>query len=526
MPNLDPVGGLLEGIFGSFAQNRATKWDQNARVNILNLLQAANEFGVTAAGSFNNFLRDKGLDNVTRSNLQLYGGDGSGGLFDDIISRLSDFSQFGGKNIYDDQLNPHTSQAVSDMRGAVGQRDPLMQYLQSIFSSGSALKSGETLRGRLDELANGMGADMGVLSDVGQEILGQRGETAYLKSLQDRSDRVMDSSGLTPELQDLIKTSFGLVQADGSNPVIDFLTSRGQKLASKDPLLDTDQAFAIARDSAARQSKSAAEKARSESYKRGGGPGTLVGSGVQTEALNDFFDQALEAQAAAGQNALVNQQGLGLQQQGLGFNAVGAGQSQATQRLLSAMGLIPQAAGVGVGREGTYGQLGLGGVNAGTQRLGTGAGLLGQFNSTKLQALSQLLGVDVAELGQMLGAGQLYNQGVEGNIGAQRSIGDLGLAGLGLNLNRANTGIQQQLGGMDRSQSLINSILGFNTSNTNTLADMGRSYLQYATSANSGLPGVFQGYQTTPVNWGTGAGSLADLLEGFTGGSGGASGGK
>ena len=515
IPGLDAGASLLSSIFGGFAQNRATKWDQNARVNILNLLQAANEFGVQGSMAFSDPLRDKALEALKRGELQLYGGDGASGLFGDIIQRLTDFAQNGGKNIYDDQLNPHTSQAVSDMRGAVGQRDPLMQYLQSIFSGGSPLKSGETLRGRLGELANGQGAEMGVLSDVGQEILGQRGETAYLKSLQDRSDRVMDQNGLTPELQDLIKTSFGMVQADGSNPTLDFLTSRGKSLASKDPLLNTDQAFAIARDASARQSKNAAEKARSEAYKRGGGPGTLVGSGVQTEALNDFFDQALEAQAAAGQRSLVEQQGLGLQQQGLGFNAVGAGSSQATQRLLSAMGLIPQAAGVGVGREGTYGQLGLGGVNAGTSRLGTGAGLLGNFNSTKLQALGQLLGVDTAELGSALNAGQLFNQGVEGNIGAQRSIGDLGLAGLGLNLNRANTGINQQMGGLDRSQSLINSILGYNTGQTNTMSDLGRAYLGYAGGANSGLPQVFQGHETKPVNWGAGAGSLADLLEGF-----------
>lgn len=286
----------------------------------------------------------------------------------------------------------------------------------------------------------------------------------------------------------------------GKNAASNYLLARGENLSANNPVLPTSTVYNIARDQSARDNLNAAKTAREQAFARSGVTGPTVAAGSTNSDLAPFMDSALQNVAQAGQNALVGQQGLGLQQLGQGLGAVSGAQGLQNQLLSLYGGNLTNLENAATGRLGAGGQLGLGaqseannvlgiGANTGTSaqallqslmglgantglgaqsmannNLGLGAGQLDTANSQQMQNLFSALGIG-AQGGQMQSANatqgaNLLNQGTNTQIGANSAMNPFlqtqmqNLFGAG-NQMQSTTGLQGSL-----NQNVINALLG------------------------------------------------------------------
>lgn len=98
------------------------------------------------------------------------------------------------------------------------------------------------------------------------------------------------------------------------DPQLAAMLAKGKDFFSKDPLLSMEEMISMARDQAGTAAAQRAEAAQRFARSRGGG-GAIVNSGTQNQAMVDFADQALQAEAAAMRDAALKRQELGLSQQ-------------------------------------------------------------------------------------------------------------------------------------------------------------------------------------------------------------------
>lgn len=105
------------------------------------------------------------------------------------------------------------------------------------------------------------------------------------------------------------------------------MLARGRELFSRESLIPMSQRISMARDEAANAIQGQAEAARRFALSRGGG-GPVLASGTANQLMMDWGDQMARAQAEAQRNAILDQQGLQLQQQMQG-GQVGIGAANA-----------------------------------------------------------------------------------------------------------------------------------------------------------------------------------------------------
>ena len=190
-----------------------------------------------------------------------------------------------------------------------------------------------------------------------------------------------------------------IIGQEGNTPLSQFFSSRGAQLAGTNPLLSTPEAAAIAGNQAATNFKAQQQQAMAQALARGGGPGSQTFGGAQAEGLADISGAGQQAVSSAFQNALLNQQGLGLQQQ-----------NQGTQ-----MGA-------------------LGGNLANTQ-LGIGGSLLNNASNTQGNLFNQILGGNLAGGQFGLGIGNALNSAQQGMFGQQAGVGQSGFGAQNSGLN-------------------------------------------------------------------------------------------
>ncbi len=397
----------------------------------------------------------------------------------------------GGQN-----LNPlFQSYANAAQKGLSG-TNPILDFAsngaQKIFGQGgqtgdtnagiSASKNLFANGGMTDPLNTLVGAGTGALSQNGLTPTGAQGETSALN--------VLNSGGRTPTTQGLQNTGLGLAQQPS--------------------LLPLDQVTSMARNEAGTAYQDNMEAARRQAISRGGGAASNVASGLQNQGLADYSDKGAQNQSDAVHKALIDQQGLQLQQAGLGAQMAQQGGALENSRLgtagstltglenvaanrfgtggsflssansganansnvgldsllgltglqsnreLGALGMAPGISNAGTNQAGTYGQLGLGSNAQNLQGLGLGNDM---FNSA---AQSQQAGINsqnnlIGTQGQYaLGAGQLANSGANdfSNILNQILGGNLNAAGQGL--NRTNSQFNSQNQGFSQQGNLLN----------------------------------------------------------------------
>lgn len=184
------------------------------------------------------------------------------------------------------------------INGIMGGTNPYMQLLSSGVGGNI-----NTLNGMLQPLMSGnIAADDPNISNL---IGGIAGRVGNLDALTAKSGALINSGGQT-----------------GNNSAI---SNIGLRLANQNPLMTPGQAAGFALDQASRQNANAAKTARTQALNRGGGAGSVAANGAANQDLADFAGQAAPNVASAMQNALLGQQGLGLQQQATGLNAAQGG---------------------------------------------------------------------------------------------------------------------------------------------------------------------------------------------------------
>ena len=230
-------------------------------------------------------------------------------------------------------------------------------------------------------------------------------------------------SGQNPALQTQMGAGQDLVTSRGVDPFSAQYQQAGQAAVNSNPLLSLQQAATFAADRSANDFRNASEAARSQALARGGGPGSVVASGLQNDAMADFADQGMQAKAKAVQDALMQQQGLGLQQQGM------------------------------------LGNLGLQAGAQNIDRMQLGAGLLGQGQQAQNQLLN-ILGGTVGQQNQyQLGLGQLGQSGTNSLINALNSAygNELGAGQLGLQQQNAlSNALLGQMGAQGNLMGILN----------------------------------------------------------------------
>lgn len=362
-----------------------------------------------------------------------------------------------------------------------------------------------------------------------QSILGQGGDFANNDILRAFGLDALGSGGYTANSGAGSGAALDQFLSGGQTATTQGLQNRGLELANREPLLPTELVTSMARDEAGRNSIDAFKKAASRAAQRGGGPGAVVASGMQNSDMNDFYDQVAQNESAAVQQALLGQQQLGVQQQGLGAQLAGTGISganqragtaadllsslesgatnrykvggdiasgtnqQETQRLLSALGLIPDIQNSATNVMGTVGGLGLKGADLENSRLNIASELMKTLsgndiskNSVGLTSLANLL---KGQNDYALGAGNLErgsNQDLSSILGLLLTNS---ISGGNLDLNKAN-GLANALGQGGRNSidlgSLLTSAFGQNAQNTQNLAN---PWMQYANNGLNTLSG-------------------------------------
>jgi hypothetical protein len=290
----------------------------------------------------------------------------------------------------------------------------------------------------------------------GLDLLQSRGMDPMTAIYQDLAIKAAAGDTSTGAEQRMAQLGMQNIEGGGWTPQSGAMSDVGMQILQQNPLMSPEQAMSFAADTAGAKSRQAAQAQMARSLARGGGPGSVVASGLQEEGMADYYDQANRLQADSVQNALNQQQQLGLGQWGqAGGLLSGAGQL-AAQRLGQGMDMVGSAHDRDLQRQGMYfGQ----GQQAGQQandRMTLGANLMGQTG----QLQSGLMGL----YNQMMGNQNQYALGL-GGLGMQGSsnLGNLyqGFAGneLGagqLSAQRGNMLQNAYLQQMNQQQNFLN----------------------------------------------------------------------
>jgi len=366
------------------------------------------------------------------------------------------FDQLGGFN---QQMNPglasYTGRDVAnemlDTRGRTNMTDTFGMRGMEGLNAGGMTPTLQAANGPLGALlgAGGNTQAQDMLRGFGGSLLGQTmqngGMTPGLAGAEGMAMGGFGAGGATPGNTVGEGVALGGLLGQGQTPYTQGLQGLGMGLASQPSLMSPEQATSMARDQAATDMRQQAEHMRAQALARGGGPGATVANGAQNQALADFADEGQRSMAQARQQALMQQQGLQLQQAGMGANMTEAGGGMENQRLGTFGNLLGSMEGSMNNRLGTYGGLlpGLEGVAA--QRYGTGlnagSGMLqgaeGLNNSRLLGGLGMLPELQGAAnqnmniLGNLgLGAGNLENNRIGTANNMALGMGQLNLGGL------------------------------------------------------------------------------------------------
>lgn len=137
----------------------------------------------------------------------------------------------------------------------------------------------------------------------------------------------------TPEEEQIRTVGRDIITGLGQTPQSQLLQNAAQGVLSRNPLMSPEQVTSFAAELAGQRTRQAAEEAYRRALARGGGPGSVVASGMQESALADFRDDMLRNQSAAIIDALMKQQGLGLEQWNQAGRMTGESAQLENQRL-------------------------------------------------------------------------------------------------------------------------------------------------------------------------------------------------
>lgn len=305
--------------------------------------------------------------------------------------------------------------------------------------------------------------------DAFLNIINSRGQTPETQQLFQRGNAILDSGGMTPALQQLMGMFQSQLQSGGMTPemrtVYEALLPIIQNGGAGGAVLPDSVVQSFALDQAAQSARNAQESIRRQAFQRGGGPGTVVSSGLENQALAEAADEIARQRSTALANATLAQQAARLQQLGIATSGTTSILGNATQLLTSA-------------------NAGLGDIARSlSANLATGASLATDSQSLANQLFgtaSQGFGTNFANENQRFGtAGNLLNQSQANLTDAERLGTDIlrdsdrtVLARLGLGGDFLNQGLDQQRNFQNLNLDALRLALGTEFGALNTAADV------------------------------------------------------
>ena len=458
------MGAVLQG-WGLQQQMHQQKWLEDFAINELNNKRAAQNFGQDRWMSNFDPARDQALQLKNWFTPALFGENGSQANLINLMTQFPGLIEQYTGNPFDVGINGAMQSLINQNAERMGYYDTTADTAQAGFLGGGWTPQREATQNTLMEILQGSTDPMRTLADIGPDLLRQRGQTAFTQGYQDRGMDAMNSGGMT----DPLRTAQEIANAAGA---------RGLDLINREALLTPDQAANFAGESAAQATQGAYQRAQRQALARRGKAASVVAAGGnEMDPMSEWADAASRNVADARRKALMEQQGLGLQQMGLG-----------SQMALGSGGLFPDLQRAATGNVGTVGGLGLNAAQLENSRMSTGNAILDNY----LQAQGR--------------AGGLMNQSMtdQGNYA-------LGLGGLGINAQNAgqagrNNLFNNYLAGGQFGASLNQQNFGMNNQYFQNLLGLNRDNMtNYMGGLNSLINLGGQG-----LTWGTaGMGSTA-----------------
>lgn len=569
------TGGLGLGMqaWGLINAMQNQKWQRGQEVDQMNRQQEAISYGRDRWQQSADPARDAALNllqlfggDVQNSRFRLNDlAERFPGLIESLSGRDSD--PFGRGT------NPAMSMLLDRIYGAGGAYGDASNAAYGDYLSGGDPR-GSDVMDRILDVVNGRGQQLGGLSEIGDWLQGTRGRNDFINNASERGIDMMNRGGMTPILQDAYdrlseitkgqgKTaaldalkSKGLnlfanegvsdrnsgllgsameqltggalgtagltkaggmaeqvglddVMSGGKTPEADYLLKRGMELSKENPLLPMDEVVQIAREDAARNGLNAYRKATRDAVMRGGkAAGIVRGTGEGDE----FADLLAREVSDAGRKAMMEQQGLQLQQTGIGAGMAGnagnltntrygsaadlvksmegnatsryaaganlAGtalqdalgrmnigsnvglnaQEQETKRFLEAIGVMPRVSDSAGNQANIFGNLALGSEGQANTNLRTGLDAYGSYNNTRLGGINAATSQLDQAARAKLNSGNLFNTFLTGGVNANNT-------GFNNNLNSGAFGAQLNTTNLTALQQLFNNFQSMNNNN-------------------------------------------------------------
>lgn len=354
--------------------------------------------------------------------------------------------------------------AAQGITGSNPNLDFAQRGAQGIFSQG----------GQTGPTNQGIGQALGMSENGGM--------TPAINNMMGIGFNTLMSGGQTPNGARGEQSALDIMNQGGATPTTDFLQSRGANLANRESLLPMNQVASMASDRAATDYGNNMQAAQRQALARGGGPGATVANGLQNAAMADYADKGSQTEARAVQDALVQQQGLQLQQAAMGANMAESGAGLMNSRYGTAGGILGNLENTAANRFGIGGNLVTSGQNAATNRAGTGLGALDQLaglqSNRQMGALGQIPNISQTGTNQAnvfgnlgLGSNAQNLQALGLGAGMYGDVNNSSLGGLNAMNSRISNQGQYALGGGQLANSgstdissILNQILGGNIS--------------------------------------------------------------
>lgn len=486
------LGGLGQLLNSFGIGNNTGEWNQNALIALWNRAQQGDAAAMDMFRSFADPARQRALDvGDPLSRLTIDQAPYTFGANQDFANSIPGLMQ----QFQQGAFNPQMQGLNDQSQGAANRTGGTSDIAAQLFAGGGWTPQNDQLYSMLAPYLAGQGNNSQLaLGDVGSNLLGQRGQTAYTQAMQDRATDAANSRGINPDLQFGIDRAKDTLATGGYNDQTSQQSQAGMNLfgqaagkALGNTLMSPQEAANWGREDATNNIMGQQEQVYRQANQRGGAPGSIIAGGSRNQMLADFADQSARLQTDSARKAFQGQEGLQLQDKGIasGLAGVGANLAQgaegaASQRTGQALGAIP-----GMNNSATSflsSMLGAGG-DAGNQevsRMNAGTGMSQALLGSQNAAQGQWNAAMGNQNQYALGGGQLANSGSasQANIFNQMMQNLFGAGALG------NQTAQTQFGAQNSANSNTNNawqnIAGAGQAAINPLTNLAGQSLGYA----------------------------------------------
>lgn len=516
------AGGLING----FAGRRDNRWFQNALIEIVDRARKGDDWARTMLQQTLDPTSQAALSGINLAGNQLWQGDALSQENADFSRSLSDLFQ------QRPFATPGTEAARARMEPLADNSAARGDIAFERFLNGGQTPEYAQVFDALQNYLRGAGSNSQIeQQNVGANLLGQRGQTAFTQGVQDRgmdalnqgglnpylefalgeAAKQIQSGGLTPESSQAIQMALSLLQTGGENEGSQTAQNEGLKKALQNTVLPLNELRNITGSAATSQLKNSLRDLYANAARRGGGPGVTIANGLNSTELSDYLERAADVRgkaegqaASAWMDAAQKDAGLGVSLFNTGgnqalsrfgqsadlFNAIN---NNAASRMNTAFGAIPGTQNSATNIMQTLGQLGLGALGAENQRMGVGAGLANDFNSG-LNAFNNTFLNGAGNMNNFaLGMGGLSNQFTNTGLNANNSIfgNDINAGQLNLGYGTGQAGAQNNA--INNRNNLFGQFSQNYNNGINQMLGIGGQYNDYA-RANLPLTGAYSSY--------------------------------